>query len=324
MWICSVQFLDSRVNFDTVNGVEIVTLPAPTTKGGIRKLLKELRDHVLQTSRTQIACDLRLQSKDTLGPWSETELSRLGAALLSATQKIIMRILVDEEGVRLMDRKVSPGSRAQNSEDLGSEIYPILATRWRKILRKGIQPYRENINADVCDNADADFKVMSNMNRSVVSPFEHPPYAEQHEDLDVVESIEEDILALRKYRSWVTGEAERSQATRKPGEALRRPEGFALLAKGRHPLKETKRRSDRENNKTRRQTRATRSAKTRPAEDDKRRSDRLRKQAIATTSANRVTKISPAKDVKRRNERVRTQTRASASANRARKELLAA
>jgi hypothetical protein len=73
MWICSVQFLDSRVNFDTVNGIEIVTLPAPTTKGGIKKLLKELRDHVLQTSRTQIACDLRLQSKDTLGPWSETE-----------------------------------------------------------------------------------------------------------------------------------------------------------------------------------------------------------------------------------------------------------
>src|SRR5271155_4227626 len=224
MWICSVQFLDSCVNFDSVNGVEIVTLPAPTTKRGSRKLLKELRDHVLQTSRTQIACDFRLQSKDTLGPWSETELSRLGAALLSATQNILMRILVDEEGVRLMDRMVSPGSRAQNSEDLGSGIYPILATRWRKNLRDGIQPYRENINADVCDNADADFKVMSNMNRSVVSPFEHPPYAEQHEDLDIVESIKEDILTLRKYRSWVTGETERSQATRKPGEALRRPE----------------------------------------------------------------------------------------------------
>lgn len=247
-------------------------------------------------------------------------MSRLRAALVSATHKILRRILV-EEGVRLIDRTASSGSSAQNSEDLGSEVYPILATRWREILHNRIQPYRQNVNADVCDNVDADFKVMSKVNRLAMSPFEHHLCAEQPEDLDGVEPIEEDILALRKYRSWITGEAERCQATRKSGEASWGPEGFALLEKGKHSLKETKRRSDWENNKTRRQTRATRLAMIRPAENAKRHNDRLQKEANATSSINRVTTISPAKDFKRRSERVRTQTRASTSVNRAPKEL---
>jgi hypothetical protein len=119
VWFYSAQFLESRVCFSTVDSVETVTLPAPTTKGGIKKLLKELRGQILEPSRTQISHDLRLQSKDELDVWSETGLSRLGSVFLSATSEILKRTLVDETGVWLIAQMTSPDSRAQKGEDPG-------------------------------------------------------------------------------------------------------------------------------------------------------------------------------------------------------------
>ena len=50
MQVFTMEFLDSRVKFDTIKGLEIVKLPAPTTKEGIKSLVNELRDRVLHTS----------------------------------------------------------------------------------------------------------------------------------------------------------------------------------------------------------------------------------------------------------------------------------
>lgn len=77
------------------------------------------------------------------------------------------------------------------------------------------------------------------------APFEHPLCAEQPQEL------EEDVSALRKYRCWIIGEVERCQAIRKPCETPCRPEILKLLEKGKHLLKETKRRSERVRTQTR-------------------------------------------------------------------------
>ena len=107
MQFFSMQFLESRVSLDTINGLEIVTLPAPTTKEGIKNLLKELRDCVLQTSSPHITRDADRRSKNKMIQCSETELSRLGIAFREVTDYILRRILVNEEGVRLFDGMVS-------------------------------------------------------------------------------------------------------------------------------------------------------------------------------------------------------------------------
>ena len=155
--------------------METVTLAAPTTKGGIKKLLNELRGQILQPSRTQISHDLHLQSKDELDVWSETELSRLGSVFLSATSEILKRILVDETGIWLIAQMTSPDSRAQKDEDAGRNIiHPILATTWCEILRNGMQPYRQIVNADPSNNGHSSRTVTSNTDLPVMSPFEHP------------------------------------------------------------------------------------------------------------------------------------------------------
>ncbi len=128
----------------------------------------------------------------------------------------------------------SPDSRAQKGEDAGrNKIHPILATTWCEILRNGIQPYRQIVNADPSNNDHSSRTITSNTDLPVMYPFEHPSDTDLLEELDVVEPVKEDILALRKYRSWMTDEVERHQATRKADEAPRRREAiFILLQRG--------------------------------------------------------------------------------------------
>ena len=206
MQFFSMQFLESRVNLDTINGLEIVTLPAPTTKEGIKNLLKELRDYVLQTFSPHITRNVNLRSKNKMIQYSEAELSRLGIAFRGVTDYILWRILVNEEEVRLVDGMVCSGSYEQDSEALTTRTYPILAKDWRDILLKGLKPYLQNVKADICDDTPFDSRATNDMNPLTMFPTEQPIYVEQSMEIDGVELIEEDSLTLRKYRSWITGE----------------------------------------------------------------------------------------------------------------------
>jgi hypothetical protein len=257
MQVFSLQFLDSRVNFDTINGLEIVTLPAPTTKEGIKNLLKELRDYVLQTSSPHITRDVDLRSKNKMIQCSETELSRLGIAFRGLPGYVLRRILVNEEGVRLVDGMVSSGSYEQDSEVLATRTSPILAKDWRDILLKGLQPYLQNVNTDICEDTPSDSRATNDMNPLTMFPTEQSIHAEESMETDGVELIEEDISALRKYRSWITGEGEYCQAIQNSSEVPRRSAGFTLLGKDNHLEKK----------KTPSQTRKIRFRKKRPAKD---------------------------------------------------------
>lgn len=72
---------------------------------------------------------------------SETELSRLGIAFRRVTDCRLRRILVNVEGVRLVDRMASSGSYEQDSKALPTRTSPILAKDWRDILLTELQPY---------------------------------------------------------------------------------------------------------------------------------------------------------------------------------------
>lgn len=247
MQFFSMQFLDSRVNFDTINGLEIVELLAPTTKEGIKSLLKELRDHVLQTSSSHITRELDLRSKNKMIQLSETELSRLGKAFRGVTEYILRRILVNVEGVRLVDRIVCSGSYEQDSEALATRTSPILAKDWRDDLLTGLQPYMQNVNADICDDTPSDSKATNEMNPLAL--FSN----EQSMELDGVELIEEDILDLRSYRSWITEEREYHQAVQNSSEV---PQTFGSFntSRQRHASREHKGTESNEKSKIQKET----------------------------------------------------------------------
>ena len=129
----SMQFLDSRVNFDIINGLDIVTLVAPTTKEGIKSLLKELRDPVLQTSSSNSTREVDLRSKNEMFQSSETESSRRDKAFRGETECILRRIILNVEGVGLVDRIIASSGPHGTS--------PILAKDWRDVLLTGLQPH---------------------------------------------------------------------------------------------------------------------------------------------------------------------------------------
>ena len=95
------------------------------------------------------------------------------------------------------------------------------------------------------------------MNPLTMFPTEQPIYAEQSMEIDGVELIEEDILAPRKYRSWIMEQGEYCQAIQNSSGVPQRSAVFTLLGKDKHL----------ENKKTPSQTSKIRFRKKRPAKD---------------------------------------------------------
>ena len=155
---------------------------------------------------------------------SETELSRLGKAFRGVTEYILRRILVNIEGVRLVDRIACSGSYEQDSEALATRTSPILAEDWRDICSRDYYPMC-NVNADICDDTPSDSRATNETNPLTL--FSN----EQSMKLDGVELIEEDTLDLRKYRFWITEEGEYHQAVQKSNEVSQRFGVFTLLEK---------------------------------------------------------------------------------------------
>ena len=152
---------------------------------------------------------------------------------------------------------VSSGSYEQGSEALATRTYPILAKDWRDILLKGSKPYLQNVKADICDDTLSDSRATKDMNPLTMFPTEQPIYVEQSMEIDGVELIEEDSLALRKYRPWIMGQGEYCQAVQNSSGFPRRSAVFTVLGKDKHL----------ENKKTPSQTKKMRFRKKRPAKD---------------------------------------------------------
>jgi hypothetical protein len=209
-----MEFLDSLVQIHMLDGSEVVSWLAPATAEGKKKVLDEMRNHVLQNSRMHIANDLAVLGKDRLGVWSDMELLRLARAFRSVTRHIVESVLVaDQEDV------LATLARQQ-----------IPATKWREVLYNGISPYQQEVNREFCDNTDDGLQAIVNSNLPISPTVEHPFGAEKPEDIDGVEFSKEDFLALREYRHWIPAKAEQGQATQNLGETSRRPKAFALRA----------------------------------------------------------------------------------------------
>ena len=146
--------------------------------------------------------ELDLRSKNKKTQLSETELSRLGQALKGVTGYILRRTLVDSEGVRLVDRIASSGSYKQYSEALAIRTSRILAKDRRDILLMGLQPYVQNVDADICDDTPSKPRATNGMNPLTLFSSEQST----------------NILKLRKYRSWITEEGGYHQAVQNPSE----------------------------------------------------------------------------------------------------------
>lgn len=266
----SFEFLNSRTSLKTVSGNDIVVLPVPATQGSSTHLLGELEDYVIQAFRLQISRDLGLHSDTESDTFSEIEKSRLGSTLQEVTQSIFMRILADEEGVRNVDREMTRGSKKFYKfyeTEFGKGTYPILAEKWQSVLGTGIQPYQQNGDLSIDEN-DVDIEAIDNLNKINIPLFE-----EQPGNLTNGRPNATDILALRKYRSWVTVKTDKHRDIQTnnelstidtrdrrdiqtPDESSLITPGFRLLAKGVHlsrkailvekaPAKDTKGRSGR-------------------------------------------------------------------------------
>lgn len=75
--------------------------------------------------------------------YSESRFQGLGRTFKSAIHNILKRILVNEEGVLLINIIVSMDLDEQDDISLAFRSSPILAKGWRDILLEGLQPYVE-------------------------------------------------------------------------------------------------------------------------------------------------------------------------------------
>ena len=232
----SFEFLNSHTSLKTVNGKDIIVLPIPATEGSSKSLLDELRDYIVQAFRLHISRDLGLHSDNGLGNFSETEKSRLGHTFWKVTRTVFLRILADEEGVRKVDREMTRGSETSYLpfvKEFGDQTYPILAEKWQCILDTGVPTYQQNgdLSIDEIDDSDddVDIEAIDSLNKINISVFE-----EQPENLTNGRPNANDILALRKCRSWVTVETDKYRDIQTPDVSSLVAPSFILLAKGMH------------------------------------------------------------------------------------------